>query len=90
MGDLNKDFDELAKQINEKIRESAKLLEEAVKIAEDGGLETLRMHPLSRLNDQLTDTEIQRFYLLLEKIDFSPLFNQLDRAGWFSSSLHCY
>jgi hypothetical protein len=89
MSDLDKDFDELVKQINEKIRESAKLLEEAIKIADDGGLETLHMHPRSCRYDQLTETEIEKLRLLLEKIDFKPLFNQLDQAGWLSSSLQC-
>lgn len=81
--ELDKNFEEVANQINEKIQEAALLLKEANRLGKSAGIERLGGGYYS-LED--VDGEQRE---MIEQIDFDPLLRELDNAGWSRSSMMC-
>jgi len=81
MKSLDVDFEELVKSINDKIKEAAKLLEEANDLAQSKGYPALN----DRYGDY-EDNELSKFY---DEVDIYPLLNKLNDAGWRTSSIGC-
>jgi len=76
---LEQDFEALGNQINEKIKQAAKLMEEARKLAADAGVNSLTF-------DEYGDGDQSDLH---DWVNINPLFNQLDQAGWRTSSIGC-
>lgn len=86
MSDLEKDFDEAAAQINEKLSGAAELIKEARLLGESHGLESLYISSYSERYDDLSEEDEEK----LDKISWQELSVQLDLSGysegWNSSS----
>ena len=85
MSDLDKDFQKLAKQINAKIMESTRAMKEANKLVKKAGLPGMTLHAAPSMSDD----ELFELEEKIDEIDIFPLFNELDKAGWSTSSLNC-
>jgi cytoplasmic iron level regulating protein YaaA (DUF328/UPF0246 family) len=85
MSDLELDFKEIAKQINERIKNAAKEMEEANKLAKSIGLKSMTYYDYADPED-LEDSVVEE---IRDIINISPLFSQLDKAGWETSSIGC-
>lgn len=83
MTDMEKDFNKVAEQINSKIAEAAKLLQEANKLGQDAGLEYLGGSYY--LLDELSEEDREK----MEEINWRPLLSELSSAGWSTSSMKC-
>ena len=98
MSKLESDFSKVAKNINEKIKEAAKAIEAANKLAKKAGLYGLinahrTEYDLRRNNPGISPKELDE---LLNKqaekcelIDVDALEYELDQAGWSTSSSYC-
>ncbi len=98
MSDLEQDFTETAKQINDKIKEAAKAMAEANRLRQEAGLpslifstflrEDIRYHHPKLSRDEISEKcdELQN---KLDQIDVSPLEDELNEAGWSTSSSYC-
>lgn len=84
MSEMEKDFTEVVSAINAKIKEAAKAMKEANKLGKEAGLSQLT---LGMDEETLTQDEIA--ILEQDEIDIYPLFNELDKAGWRTSSIGC-
>jgi hypothetical protein len=83
MNKLDDDFKNYAKQINAKIKESAKILKEANAIAKKAGIGKIDV-------DHLTDEELEEHYEKIYIINLSPIHNAIDGfAQWMGSSADC-
>lgn len=87
MTDIAKDFDELAKQINAKINEAADALKAANKLAHEAGMPTLHMGPYA--GDYYSKNQRNEIAELADRISFDNLMNELEEAGWSTSSMDC-
>ncbi len=85
MSKLEKDFQELAKQINQKIKEATLAMKEANKLVKKAGLPGMTLYAASRMSDE----ELEELESKISEIDIYPLFRELDKAGWSTSSLNC-
>lgn len=85
MSELDKDFQKLAKQINQKIKEAAAAMKEANKLVKKAGLPGMTLYAAPRMSDE----ELEDLESKIVEIDPYPLFRELDKAGWSSSSLNC-
>lgn len=83
MSDLESEFQEAVDQINAKIKEAAKLLTEARKIGKDAGIDKLTF---DRWEDSELEEDVEE---AMAEIDFGPLLDEMDAAGWSTSSLGC-
>jgi hypothetical protein len=83
MSDLDKDFEAVAEQINAKLVEAAKLLQEANKLGQDAGMEYLAGSYY--LRDDLSREQCE----MMDEIDYNPVLRALDNAGWSVSSMKC-
>jgi hypothetical protein len=77
--EIELDFETLAEKINLKIKEAAEAMKEARKLANDAGVDALNLDEYGNGEDSE----------LFEYINISPLFNELDEAGWRTSSIGC-
>jgi len=84
MSKIENDFEEVVKQINVKIKESAKLLKQARKLGQSIGLVKLNS---DRYDED--DPEEDQNKLYEAGLDITPLFDELDKAGWQTSSIGC-
>lgn len=87
MSDLEKEYAELAANINGKIAEAGKLLAEANKLADDAGVVFLTYNEWDTQN--LSEEEKEKIQFVSENISFRPVLNALSAAGWQTSSLYC-
>jgi hypothetical protein len=71
---LETDFEEIVKQINLKILDAAQAMSDARQLASDVGVTSLAHN---YREDAFDD------------VDIYPLFNELDEAGWRTSSIGC-
>lgn len=83
---LEKDFTETAKLINTKIKEAAKAMKEANSLAKKAGLKRMTWDD-DPYEDQQGD--LDKLEEIYEQIDIYPLFTELDKAGWRTSSIGC-
>ncbi len=83
MSEIDKDFDKVAEQINAKLEEAAKLLQEANKMGQEAGMEYLAGSYY--LRDDLSREQCE----MMDEIDYSPVLRALDVAGWSVSSMKC-
>jgi hypothetical protein len=74
---LDDEFKKTASQINEKIVEAAKLIEEANRLGEEAGLKYIAYYPYDK--PEIADK--------LEIIKFDKLFEALEGAGWHTSTM---
>ena len=86
MSDLNKEFEKVAKQINQKIKEAALAMKEANKLAKKAGIPGLTLHAAP---NGLDDDKLEELESKIQLINVHPLFGELDKAGWSTSSLNC-
>lgn len=94
MSDLEKDFEEVSKKINAKLKEAAEAISEASRLSEEFGLNGQLIH--TQWNDEF-DLEVDEeeydpvgiIEYLFEQIDTSDLEGALDTAGWRTSSSYC-
>lgn len=94
MSDLEKDFGKVAKEINAKIKEAAKLMKEANKLAKKAGVTSLAgPDPYGYDEDEdgnpLSEEALDKLDEIACMINITPLFNELDKAGWRTSSIGC-
>lgn len=96
MSDLEKDFEEVSKKINAKLKEAAEAISEASKLSEEFGLNGQLIH--TQWSEDIDyDLEIDEeeydpvgiIEYLFEQIDVSDLEVALDTAGWQTSSSYC-
>lgn len=83
---LEKDFTETAKQINDKIKEAAKAMKEANALAKKAGLSRMTHDPYGYEEPQ---EDLDKLEELISMVDIYPLFTELDKAGWRTSSIGC-
>lgn len=88
---ITKEFEELAKQINDKFIEAGKLMKEINELRERAGLSSFSSYTISYDGDDDAAFELalDDFYAKMELIDTDPLFNEMSDAGWSMSSLDC-
>lgn len=79
---LENDFAQVAKQINDKIKQAAKNLKEANQLVLGVGLSGLG-------EDARNYDNTQEQYDMRDQIDTSPLYKAMDDAGWQTSSFGC-
>jgi hypothetical protein len=84
MTDMETDYTELCEKINAKILEAAAAMKAANKLAKDAGVSSLTY---DEYNDEYNDEEVPE--KILEGVNIYPLFNELDKAGWRTSSIGC-
>ena len=96
MSDLEKDYDKIINQMNEKIIEAAKLIQDVNKFTKDLGLFVLNPSYYERnkcfdydLKRNLSKEELQNKRDILENLSFKPLFDEITTAGWSASNLDC-
>lgn len=88
MTKLEQDYSKVAKEINAKIKEAAKAMKAANKIAKKAGLEILTTSP-RWVCEENSEEEIEALEEKVGAIDFYPLFEELQIAGWSTSSMSC-
>ena len=91
---LEKEFKEVRKKINAKIKEAAKALSEANKIAKDAGIDYLTTTPPWMYNEY-SEEEMEALrdklghYNDPTSVSFRELFSALEESGWTPSSMRC-
>ena len=85
MSDMETDYTELCEKINAKILEAAAAMKAANKLAKDAGVSSLTYDEY-RYDDEDRNEVPEE---ILEGVNISPLFNELDKAGWRTSSIGC-
>lgn len=70
-----------------KIKEAAEAMKTANKLATDAGLSGLTLNEYSY--DDLDKDQIEAMDEFCSLINETPLFNELDEAGWQTSSIGC-
>lgn len=83
--DIEKDFTAVAEQINDKIKEAAEALKEANKLAKAVGAEYYDDSKTDDFNHYPTVNQAEK--TLAGLVNFNPLLNALDDAGWQTSSM---
>jgi len=85
---IETDFTELANQINAKIKEAAEAMKQANALAKAAGLSSLTY---DEYDDDSADTEEEQDKIdeFRGKVNIYPLFGELDKAGWHTSSIGC-
>ena len=86
---IETDFTELANQINAKIKEAAEAMKQARQLASTVGLNSLTYNEYADADSADTQEEIEALENLRDNISIYPLFNELDKAGWQTSSIGC-
>lgn len=86
MAELDKDFEKLVNEIQAKIDDAARAMKEANDLAEKAGFNGLS-HPGEYHG--LTQEEYEKQSAMAEGISIYPLFRQIDKAGWRTSSIGC-
>jgi hypothetical protein len=86
MSDLDKEFQKLIKQINQKIKEASLAMKEANKLVKKAGMPGMTLYAAP---SGLSDDDLDELDSKISGIDIYPLFRELDKAGWSSSSLNC-
>jgi hypothetical protein len=86
MSELDKDFQKLVKQINQKIKDASLAMKEANKLVKKAGMPGMTLHAAP---NGLSDEELDELESKVIEIDIYPLFRELDKAGWSTSSLNC-
>jgi archaellum component FlaC len=102
MSDLEQDFDQVAAQINAKLKEAADAINEANRLSETINLPSLIYSQWLRddlyYQNKNSDTpkskeevqaELDELQEKLEKIDVRPLESALGQGGWSTSSSYC-
>lgn len=106
MSDLDKDFNQIAEQINAKVKEATAALREANRLASEAGLPGIVYTENVAFNDCLLDDLSEEEYAKLDEdpewdgestplkmkidmIDISDLEDELEIAGWSTSSSYC-
>jgi len=98
MNKLEKDFDELAKQINSKIVEASLILKEVNSLKNKAGLISLIYtsyisEDIAYFNKGKSEEEISQmtedFYQKIKKIKVKPLEEAISDLGWNTSSTYC-
>ena len=90
MSELDKDFDDVAAQINAKLEEAGKAMKEANELMEKAGIKTMFVHPdASIYYYDIEEDEEEAQEEMRDKLDITPLFKELRRAGWSTSSMGC-
>jgi hypothetical protein len=85
MSELEVDFKQVAKEINAKIKEATKAMKEANAIAKKAGIKSLTYNEYDDLSEEEQEAD-EEFWA---EIDIYPLFGELDKAGWQTSSIGC-
>ncbi len=88
MDDLEKEFKVAAIKINEKIKEAASAMKEANDLAKAAGITNMSGY-LRDWDENLSEEEEDKIFAIANLIDIYPLFNELDEAGWATSSIGC-
>jgi hypothetical protein len=90
MSELDKDFDIVAAQINAKFEEAGKAMREANELMEKAGVKTMFIHPDAGPSSyDIEEEEVESQEEMRYKLDISPVFKELRRAGWSTSSMRC-
>lgn len=102
MSEMEQDFNKVAEQINEKIKEAAASLREANELATKLGLPSLIYTQFSRdemqwqnrhrevpMEPQELEEKLEELQGKLEFIDVGPLEAALGDGGWSTSSSYC-
>jgi len=84
---IDEAFQNLASQINRKLKEAASALREANRLKEEAGLETLFFS--AYLRDEHDEEECEELEEKLQLIDVGELEGEMESAGWSTSSSYC-
>ena len=84
---MEKDFEEVVEQVNEKLREAANAVREAQKIAETKGFSVMTMDENEYRPSRFVDINSGDEYHLA--FDSRELERAMDAAGWRPSSWSC-
>ena len=87
MSEIDKDYEKIVKQINQKLAKAAAALKEANELREKIGLPGFITG--MRILEDLDQDQIEQFYEDLEVINISDLRREIDNAGWSTSSSRC-
>ena len=86
--EYEQDYDKLAQAINDKVKAAAEALKEANALAKQAGFDryVYRYDDLEYMEDQEMAAKLSAIH---NKITFWPVLDEMDNAGWRTSSLHC-
>lgn len=89
MSDLEKSWEEYAKQINTKLKEASDALGEVNRLSGEAGVQYLFIGQF--VYDDLSSDEVKVLKAKLEDIKHSvrELEGQIESAGWSTSSSYC-
>lgn len=89
MSDLEKSWEETAKEINAKLKEATAALKEVNRLSGEAGVDFLFISQWAY--DELSSEEVAALKIKLADIKDSvkELESQIDSAGWSTSSSHC-
>jgi hypothetical protein len=85
--ELEVDYQSLANQINAKIQEAAEAMKAANALAKAAGFKAITIDQYS--DEEMDEEELEKTESLGDLVDIYPLFNELDEAGWRTSSIGC-
>lgn len=102
MSDLNKDFEQVAEQINAKLQEATVALKEANRLRTEAGLPALiftnyvsedihyhNEYSETKLSKDEISDKVEELENKLKLINVSALESELCHAGWSTSSSYC-
>jgi hypothetical protein len=89
MTDLEKDFTKVVKKINAKIKEAAAAMKEANNLAKQAGFSSLTFNEYADSDEDLREENLEKQEEFFDLVDVYPLFGELDKAGWQTSSIGC-
>lgn len=89
MSDLEKNWEEVAKQVNAKLKEATEALREVNRLTDDAGVQALIVTQWTYDWLGSEETEKLREKLKLIKESVSELEGMIDASGWNTSSSYC-
>lgn len=86
---LEEHFKEVVKEINIKLRDAAKLINEANNLAKKNGLNGLCLGNMDVSSESLDEEDVDKILDIAEKIKTEVLCDAMENAGWNSSGFYC-
>ncbi len=89
MSDLEKSWEETAKEVNAKLKEATEALKEANRLAEEAGVESLivTQYTYDWLGSKKTEELREKLKLVKEAV--REFESAVDDSGWSTSSSYC-